>query len=88
MEGYWLSKRCTPAQATTIMRWMAMSVVKAQATDRQFHYAAIQTNMQAAMRRAGMKEDEAQRCVTHNMRDIQAFVSELEAKLFDGAKAA
>ncbi len=75
MEGYWLSKRFTPAQTTTIMRWMAMSVVKAPATDRQFHYAAIQINMQAAMRRAGMREDAAQRCLARNMGDIQALVT-------------
>jgi hypothetical protein len=88
MEGYWLSKRCTQTQATTILRWMAMSIVKASAGDRQLHYAAIQMRIEAAIKRAGLSGDEAHQCLVRNMNEIRAFVAELQNKRLDDAKAA
>jgi hypothetical protein len=88
MEGYWLSKRCTQTQALTILRWMAMSIVKTPEGDRQLHYAAIQMSIESAIKRAGLRGDEAHQCLVRNMSEIRAFVAELQNKRLDRANAA
>lgn len=58
-----------------------MSIVKSPARDRESHYVAIQTRIEAAIRRAGLRGDEAHQCLVRNMSEIRAFVTELGSGL-------
>jgi len=79
MDRILLNQKCTYSQATSMMRWIAMGIVTAPEEKRGIRYLSARRNMEDAIKRFGIRGDEAEECLLRNMDSIRRLVRELEA---------
>jgi hypothetical protein len=66
-------------QTTTLLRWLAMSIVAAPEDKREAQYLAVRNSIAASVERFGMKGEEADQYLTRNMDMICGFVRQIDA---------
>jgi hypothetical protein len=66
-------------QLTSMIRWMAMTILKAAHEDRGTRYVAVRQTMMNAIDRFGLKGREAADCLMRNMQAVRSYLRKCDA---------
>jgi len=75
-------------QTTTLLRWLAMSIAAAPEDKRVVQHLIVRNSIAASVERFGVKDEQAEKCLTRYMEMIRGFVREIDAIASHDADAA